>query len=117
MNKNLGNAKTGLLTPRRFAFSRTSEGALAFWRVRVLWRFDTQAAALRELEEVTESPAKSLAEPARGGAVRRAVTVAIRHLHARLAGAVDAESGPLTGLRQARLGVLAHWGDFVIGPA
>ena len=84
----------------------------------MLWRFDTQAAALRELEEVTEflreNPWRSRHAAERCG---RAVTVAIKHLHARLAGAVDAESGPLTGLRQARLGVLAHWGDFVIGPA
>jgi hypothetical protein len=54
-----------------------------------------KAEALRELEEVTEFLRKSPWR-SRGGAERciRAVTAAIKRLHARLAGAVDAEGKP-----------------------
>ena len=54
-----------------------------------------KAEALRELEEVTEFLRKSPWR-SRGGAERcvRAVTAAIKRLHVRLAGAVDAEGKP-----------------------
>jgi len=59
-----------------------------------------KAEALRELEEITEFLRKSPWR-SRGGAERcvRAVTAAIKRLHAHLAGAVDAEGNPHPALR------------------
>ena len=59
-----------------------------------------KAEALRELEEITEFLRKSPWR-SRGGAERcvRAVAMAIRRLHARLAAAVDAEGEPHPVLR------------------
>ncbi|MCX6926261.1 MAG: hypothetical protein NT154_24100 [Verrucomicrobia bacterium] len=87
-----------------------SMGLEAAATVRALWRRQrrlervleddeaiepVKAEALRELEEVTEFLRKSTWR-SRGGAERcvRAVTAAIKRLHVRLAGALDAEGKP-----------------------
>ena len=97
--------------------------------VRVLWRRQralervltdeqesepVKAEALRELEEITEFLRKSPWR-SRGGAERcvRAVTRAIKRLHARLAGAVDAKGLPHPVLRAFAL----HLHEYLLVPS
>jgi hypothetical protein len=73
-----------------------------------------KAEALRELEEITEFLRKSPWR-SRGGAERcvRAVTKAIKRLHARLAGAVDAKGLPHPVLR----GFAQHLHEYLLVPS